>query len=114
MEELRARSNALDERRRELQEELQEAWHTKKEAQEESNKVEESWWGTRMEGQEQEEEQQSRTSSFSSCFTVMRAAGVKMPLGPSSVAAEVVGGEEEVQQRGRKKSPHKEVEEVSC
>lgn len=58
-----------------------------------------------------EEEQQSGFSYL----TVPTTPGVKIPLGTSTVAAkEVLGKKEELQQRGRKRSLHKEQEEVSC
>lgn len=85
MEELRARGKALEKRRRELQE----ACCT-------------------------EEEQQGGFSSFSVPAAPV-AVGVKIPLGTSTVAAkEVRGKEEELQQRGRKRSLHREQEDVSC
>lgn len=91
MEELRARGKALEKRRRELQEELQEARHTK----------------------EEEQEQQSGFSSFTVAAAPV-AVGVKIPLGTSTVAAKEVRGEEELQQRRKRSSLQKEQEEVSC
>lgn len=80
---------ALEKRRRELQEQLQEARYTK----------------------EGEQEQQSGFSSFTVPAAPV-AVGVKVPLGTSTVAAKEVRGEEELQQRGR--SIQKEQVEVSC
>lgn len=89
MEELRARGKALEKRRSELQEELQEARHTK----------------------EEEQEQQSGFSSFTVAAAPV-AVGVKIPLGTSTVAAKEVRGEE-LQQRRKRSSLQKEQEEVS-